>query len=83
MALTRKHFNAMADIFSKRMEFHERAQLSMRFKVDIDNAIDTQYEICTLAFDLGTYFQEINPNFDTKRWVEAIDCRGWLTGFHD
>jgi hypothetical protein len=82
MALTRKHFNAMADIFSKRMKFYETVRRKGSAR-DRDSASDAQYEICTLAFDLGTYFQEINPNFDTKRWVNAMDCRGWLTGFHD
>ena len=82
MALTRKHFNAMADIFSKRMKFYDRVR-SRGTKRDRGFANDVQGEICNIAFDLGTYFQEINPNFDTKRWVNAMDCRGWLTGFHD
>tara|TARA_Y100000296_G_scaffold68252_1_gene81349 strand:+ start:174 stop:344 length:171 start_codon:yes stop_codon:yes gene_type:complete len=56
MALTRKHFNAMADIFSKRMKFYETVRRKGSAR---------------------------DPNFDTKRWVNAMDCRGWLTGFHD
>ena len=78
MALSRKHYNAIAAIFKENMEGIEQIRnlpvaISHRHRRDLETREAT---LCSVAESLAYYFKSDNPNFDFNRFSKAVGCGG-------
>ena len=63
MALSRKHYNAIADIFRSATDWQARRGSDMLPATP-----------CEMAEDLAAYFKRDNPRFDFNRFMQAAGC---------
>ena len=71
MALSRKHYVAIAGILKERIQLLKRQE--ERGYEDSDERVE---EVCTLADEFTYYFQQDNPRFEKNRFMRAAGCWG-------
>jgi len=91
MALSRKHYNAIAFIFSRQTEelkkrIERTGYVDEPDKVIFDDEerraserygvyVLEKHRLCNMAWEMGEYFVRDNPNFDSDRFMKAAGCQ--------